>query len=218
MEIPGHIGDEDAAAYDREAARRHAREERWRRVRSLRLKNWFFSILWPFLILILFGVSEVGLYFLVQLVPGLTAHDAAVYAIAAQITLWIIFMATAVYVIYSPRSDAWIRRWGSRGRWEWDPMQKVRFHARFCAARHRGSATVFLGLSLLGVFDAWRNLNKPLPSEHQSFILVVGLLVWIVFLVYLSLSFTCIGERLALRIGAAASVPQLVFSVVPALS
>ena len=222
MEIPRHIGGEDNAAYDREAGRRHAREERWRRVRSLRLKNWFFSILWLLVTLILFGVlfgvSEVALHFLVQLLPRLNSQDAAVYAIATQVALWIMFMAAAVYLINSPRGDACIRRWGPRGVWAWDPMQKVRFHARYCADRNRATAAVFVVSCALEVVYAWGNLNKPLPSERLSVIVITGPLVSIAFLVTLCFSFTCFGERLTFGIGAAASVLQLVSKVVPALA
>jgi hypothetical protein len=44
MRIPGHIGEQEVMAKDRQAARRRTREERGRRVRSLPLKPWFFSV------------------------------------------------------------------------------------------------------------------------------------------------------------------------------
>ena len=220
METPGHIGDQEVPAYDGEAARRHSREERWRRVRSLRLKNWFYSIFWPFLSLVVFVGCEIGLYFLVQLVPGLNPHEAVVCAIALQIAMWIIFMVSAGYAVYAPRNDAWIRHWGSRGHWgmSGQPVQKAKLHARYCATQNRGTAAIFLGYSALEVFHAWRNLNKPLPSHGPSMVDIEGLLISIVALVCLFLFLSCFRERLALGIGAAVFLIGLLVEVAPALA
>jgi len=220
MEFPGHMGDERVAASGREVAIEHWREERWRRVRSLRLKSWFFSLLWPLVVLIVFAGSEIGVYSLVQLLPGLNQHAAAVYGFAAQIVTCMVFVAAGVYVILSPRNDTWIRRWGRRGIWRLSgkPKPKVQFHARYCAARNRGTAAIFLGYCLLELSYAWRNLSKPLPSQRPSMIIIEALLITMVTLVCLFVSLTCFRERLALGMGVAAYVSGLAARAVPALA
>jgi hypothetical protein len=97
-------------------------------------------------------------------------------------------------------------------------MQKAKFHARYCAARNRGTAALFLGFSALEVFYAWHNLSKPLPCERPSIVLIAGLLYCIALLVGLCLSFTCFRERLALGLGAAVLVVRVVARAAPALA
>jgi hypothetical protein len=200
------------------AASRYSREERWRRLRSLRLKSWVISILWPFVVIIVFIISEVGSYSLLQLVPGLNRRDAAVYGLAAQIATAMAFVAAGIYVIFSPRNDVWIRSCGRRGLWGLarQPMPKAKFHARYCAARNRGTAAIFLGSSMLEVLYAWGNLSKPLPSERPSIFLIAGILLSMAVLVNLFLSLTCLRERLALGLGAAGFTLPLVVSAAPA--
>ncbi len=220
METPGHIGDGQVAASSAEEARRRWREERWRRVRSLRLKSWCFSALWPLIAFIFFVAYEVGLYFLVQLVPGLGPHDAAVYGLAAQIAGCIVFVAAGAYVIFSPRNEAWIRRWARRGLWgvSAQPMPKAKYHARYCAARNRGTAAIFLGFSTLELFYAWRDLSKPLTTGRTPILLIAGLLLCIALLGILFRSLTCFRERLALSIGILSFFHRLVVGVAPSFA
>jgi len=207
-------------ANDRQAARRRTREERWRRVRSLRLKVGLFTIVLPFAVFIAFCVCEIGVYSLVQLVPGLSRESAALYGLAVQIAAAIAFVVGGAYVIYSPRNDAWIRRLGRRAPWapSRQPMSKAKFHARYCAARNRGTAAIFLGFSVMKVFYAWHDLSKPLPSERLPILFAAGLLYSIGVLVYLSLSLTCFRERLALIIGATGLVVWLLIRDAPTIT
>ncbi len=217
-EITMHTDDQEIAANGRQPARRRMREERWRRVRSLRLKSWCFSVLLPFAVFIAFCLCEVGAYYLVQLMPGLNRHDATVYGFAAQVAVAILFIAAGVYVIFSVRTNAWIQRLGRRVPWvpSTQPMPKAKFHARYCAARNRGTAAIFLGFSAMEVAYAWHDVSKPLPGEQYSIFLVVGLLCCIAFLVDLSLTLTCFRERLVLIIGAADFALMLVVRAAPA--
>jgi hypothetical protein len=98
-------------------------------------------------------------------------------------------------------------------------MDRATFHARNCAARNRGMAAVFLGVSVLEGYFAWRNLSQPFPSERQvSIALIAGLSEFIALLLYLCLFFKCFRERLALGLGAAGDGVRLVVRAAPALS
>ena len=193
-------------------------EVRWRRVRSMRLKHWLFSFALPMVVFVAFCLLEVGAYSVVQLVPGLTPHEVAIYGLAAQIAAAIAFVAAGAYAIYSPRNDAWIRRLGRRGPWAFSkrPMPKAKFHARYCAARNRGAAALFLGFSLVEVLSAWHGLRKPLPYGPRSIILIVGDLYCAGLVVYMSQALTCFRERLALTLFATAMVVWFVVRVAPA--
>jgi len=93
MEIPRHIGDQEVANSERQAARRHSMKVRWQRVRRMRLKTWLFFVALPVLVFVVFCVLEVGVESVVQLAPGLSLHDRDVYGLAAQIATAIVFVA-----------------------------------------------------------------------------------------------------------------------------
>ena len=220
MEVPEQSGEQGLASEQRAATQGLGREARWRRVRSLRLRNWFFSFFWPFLLLALFCACEAGVYFLVQLFPGLNPHEAAVSAAVLQILLWLVFIAAIVYLSYSPRGGVWIRHWGGRGPWSLAgaPAQLAAIHSRYCAARNVGTAVIFLGFTALEVFYALRDWSTPLPSERPSAFLIIGFLFTMAYLVILSVDLACFRERLVLGIGVVAFGLRLFVHIAPSLA
>lgn len=214
------MGDEETAACSRDGGRKQWRKERWRRVRLLRLKGLCFSVAWPILVVFVFVMSEVGVYFLAQLVPGLDRHDKSLYGFIVPLVMWVLFMMAGVYWVFSPRNEARVRRWGRRGPWAIfiQPMDKSKRHARYCAARNRGTAAVFLAVCALEAFFSWRDLYKPLPPDTQPIFDAVGIAFCIVFLMSLLRSFTCFRERLVLSVGAAILLLQLALIIAPSFA
>lgn len=187
----------------------------------LRLKGLCFSVAWPILVVFIFVMSEVGLYFLAQLAySGFDRHDKSLYGLVAPLIMWILFMAAGVYWVFLPRNEVRVRRWGRRGPWAIfiQPTDKSKRHARYCAARNRGTATVFLAVCALEVFYSWRDLYRPLLPDTQPIFDAVGTALCVVFLMSLLRSFTCFRERLVLSFGAAVLMLQLTLIVAPSFA
>ena len=212
------IGESEIAAYGREASRVRAREERWRKARSLRLRSWVtYTLLWPLGVFLIFVALEVGVHYVVELVPGLSAHAVELYGGVSQIAVGILFMGAGTYFILSRHGDAWVRRWGGRGTGSLSSRTNRRagFHAYYCAARSRGTAATFLGFSILMIYLAHRDLAKPILTERASLTVLFGLLFCIMFLVDCFLSLNCIRERLFLGLAAVSFILALLRNAAP---
>ncbi len=212
------IGEAEVLVFRTARAKVYAREIRWKRVRWLRLKSGLaYRLVWPLGIFVAFALWELGAFYLVQLVPGLNERQMDVYGGISQIVAAILFLGFGAFFILSSHGDVWVHRWGRGAGWTVSGIKnrRAKFHACYCAARSLSTAGFFLGFSILMVFYAYRDLNKPIPTERETLVLLVSLLYCIGLTFYCALSLTCLRERLVLGIATASFMLAFLRDAVP---
>lgn len=91
-------------------------------------------------------------------------------------------------------------------------------HSRYCAARNKKTATVFLCISALEVAWHWGAISRALPRPPASMYVFVGLIAALVLMFDLMLSLRCFRERLVLGLGAASFLIALIEQMSPDLA
>lgn len=212
------IGKEVAASHRAEAVRFRARKERWGKVRRLRFrKSFFYGILWPSGVLLVFLALMVGAGFLQESIWR--ANGSRGNTPVVPICTGVLLLAAGGYVAFSGRADRWFQ-WWMRGRSRVPPepsSRRERFHTHYCAARSIGSAGFFLELSLLMLFYAYRDLAKPIPAGRGPILTLLGLLYCTWLLAYTFLAFTCLRERIVLGVWILDNAVMVVRDTLPAV-
>jgi hypothetical protein len=214
------IAEERVEACRAEAARIRTRQERWTKVRRLRFRDWlFFGLLCPLggfagLLILAVGVGFVG-----EKLAASQGDLAGYYVAAAQLVFILAYFAAVLWALHSGRAPRLMHHWTRRSGWRdlGRKNRRLKFHSYYCAARSRGTAAIFLGFSLLMLFFAHRDLDKPVPASRESLIILLALVYCIGLFADFFVSLSCVRERLVLGICIVEFTVMLLSAAVPAL-